>query len=161
MVYEVKYDFYYSRGQEEELKEDDEYVESFFKGKLYTQMINAGVKTSDMERYRDLVKIGRGVRGDITYKKNGKEFFNTLDTRVDLQNKISSYKETDKENKNTKILIKPFKKVFKFAIDGDFVEEYISVNEAAAKNKVSASSISNCIKSRQKSAAGFTWKFER
>ena len=86
MAYEVKYDFYYSKRQEGELQRDTEhpYVESFFKGKLYTQMISAGIKTTDMKRYRDLVKIGRGVRGDITYKKNGKEFFNTMDCRVVL-----------------------------------------------------------------------------
>lgn len=53
------------------------------------------------------------------------------------------------------------KKIYKFTTDGVFVEEYSSVSEAGLKNKISAVSITNCCKKRQKTAAGFVWKFEK
>lgn len=53
------------------------------------------------------------------------------------------------------------KNVYKFTIDGKFVEEYPSVNDAGIKNKISAVSITNCCKKRQKTAAGYVWKFEK
>lgn len=67
MAVEMMYDFYYSKKQEKELKKDLSYVESFFKGKLYTQMIEKGRKTASMKKYKDLVKVGTGVRYDISF----------------------------------------------------------------------------------------------
>lgn len=56
--------------------------------------------------------------------------------------------------------IKDKKKVYKFTTDGEFIEEYPSVNCAGHENKISAVSITNCCKKRQKTAAGFVWKFK-
>ena len=51
------------------------------------------------------------------------------------------------------------KKVRQLTKDNIFVKEYVSVNEAARKVKVSASKISACCLNKQKTSAGFIWEF--
>lgn len=51
--------------------------------------------------------------------------------------------------------------VIKMSIDGVFIESYNSVNEAGASNNIHPSSISNCLRGRDKTAAGFRWKYKK
>jgi len=57
--------------------------------------------------------------------------------------------------------MKPKRKVFKFNLEGSFLEEYISVREAGRQNKLHDSTIVNCCAGRQKSAGGFIWKYHK
>jgi hypothetical protein len=53
------------------------------------------------------------------------------------------------------------RKVFKFDLKGVFIEEYESIHEAGMANNISDSSIVNCCAGKQKSAAGFIWKYKK
>jgi len=57
--------------------------------------------------------------------------------------------------------MKPKRKVFKFDLNGVFIEEYISIREAGRQNNISDSSIVNCCAGKQNSAAGFIWKYKK
>jgi hypothetical protein len=55
------------------------------------------------------------------------------------------------------------KKVYKFSKDGNYIEEYNSLREAATLNNLQESNISACAnkKTGVKSCGGFIWKFEK
>lgn len=52
------------------------------------------------------------------------------------------------------------KPIIQLTIDGEFIKEYTSRNEAAIQIGISATSISNNIAGRKKSAGGFLWKYK-
>ena len=45
-------------------------------------------------------------------------------------------------------------------MNGNFIEKYESINEAARKNNCFASAISNCARGVCKSSGGYKWKYE-
>lgn len=51
------------------------------------------------------------------------------------------------------------KRVCKFSLDGKFLEAYNSIADAGAANNINAKYISDCLHGRQRTAAGFVWKF--
>lgn len=51
------------------------------------------------------------------------------------------------------------KKVCKFSLDGEFLEIYNSIADAGAANNINVKYISDCLHGRQRTAAGFIWKF--
>jgi len=53
------------------------------------------------------------------------------------------------------------KKVFQYDKEGTLVNSYITAREAERKTNISFKKISACCNGRQKSAGGFTWKFEQ
>jgi len=57
--------------------------------------------------------------------------------------------------------IKERRVVEKFSVDGSFIKEYLSLSLAAKENNISSVSITNCCRKRQKSAAGFIWKYKK
>ena len=50
--------------------------------------------------------------------------------------------------------------VFKCDISGNILAGYIDTKTAANETGISAASITNCLRGRQKSAGGFTWKYD-
>ena len=69
-------------------------------------------------------------------------------------------KPTEKSLQNL-IATVPRKKVAKYTKDGEFIQSYDSISDAARENNISHSTISRvCLqKPRCKTAAGFVWKF--
>lgn len=57
-------------------------------------------------------------------------------------------------------MIREKREVLKCSVDGDILNEYESVNIAAKENNISACSISNVLRKKQKSAAGYLWKYK-
>jgi group I intron endonuclease len=53
---------------------------------------------------------------------------------------------------------KKFKKIDKFTLDGEFIETYESIKQAAVEG-IQQSSISRCCNEKLKTAGGFVWKF--
>ena len=54
------------------------------------------------------------------------------------------------------------KKVYQYSRStGLFIREYTSVTEAAARNNLTVSSITNCCANRTKTAGGFVWRYEK
>lgn len=66
---DIEYDFYYSPTDLYVLKNDkfSNYVETLFKGQIYTEMIRKGEKPYT-GLYGDLIKLGTGTTKDITYR---------------------------------------------------------------------------------------------
>jgi group I intron endonuclease len=56
-------------------------------------------------------------------------------------------------------ILKKFKKIDKFALDGEFIETYESTKYATESGGVPSSSISKCCNGNLKTAGGFVWKF--
>lgn len=56
--------------------------------------------------------------------------------------------------------IKEPEEVIKLDSDGVIIEAYSSIEEAAFKNKISAVNLINHLKGRQKTAAGYKWKYK-
>lgn len=52
-----------------------------------------------------------------------------------------------------------YRAVTKCDINGNSIQEYSTTHIAAKENNVSECSITNCCRGRQKSAAGFIWKY--
>lgn len=66
---DIEYDFHYSPTDLYILKNNKfiNYVETLFKGQVYTEMIRKG-ETPFTAHYGDLVKLGTGTTKDITYR---------------------------------------------------------------------------------------------
>lgn len=64
---------------------------------------------------------------------------------------------TIKVSERVKSLRKP---VIKYSLDGEFIEEYSSICDAARKNNVTRSGIKDCCNGKQLSAYGFLWKLK-
>lgn len=64
-----QYDFWYSKKQEKALKKSKQhpYVESRFKGKVYTEMTSKGRKP--ISSFGDLKFLGTGANEDITFNR--------------------------------------------------------------------------------------------
>ncbi len=88
MAYEIRYDFYYSKKQEQDLIKYQEkkvpYVESFFKGRLYTEMIDTG--RTPMSKYDDMVKLGTGINEDITFNRQTAKPILSADNWISVDN---------------------------------------------------------------------------
>lgn len=52
------------------------------------------------------------------------------------------------------------KPVIKYSLDGEYIEEYSSISDAARKNNVVRSGIRDCCNGKQLSAYGFLWKLK-
>ena len=52
------------------------------------------------------------------------------------------------------------KPVGQYSINGEFVDKFSSIREAAIKNNYSKAHIGNCCNNRVKTAYGYIWKFE-
>lgn len=52
------------------------------------------------------------------------------------------------------------KPVVKYSLNGEYIEEYSSISDAARKNNVVRSGIRDCCNGRQLSAYGFLWKLK-
>lgn len=57
-------------------------------------------------------------------------------------------------------MIREKREVVKYSMDGTPIQEYSSINEAAKENNISACSISNVCRKRNKWAGGFLWKYK-
>ena len=74
------------------------------------------------------------------------------------ENNIKGHNE--KKNSSVEQMLKSTRKrVQKFLLDGKFIEEYISLSEAARQNNISSACICECCKGKRKSAKGFRWKY--
>lgn len=51
------------------------------------------------------------------------------------------------------------KKVKKYNLNGEFLEEYNSIQDACEKNKAYSSNISRCCKNTQNTTGGYKWKY--
>jgi group I intron endonuclease len=63
-----------------------------------------------------------------------------------------------KQSQETKA--KRYKPVLKFSKQGDFIEEYLSLQHAALANNAHRGAIQNCCVGRAKTAGGFGWKYK-
>lgn len=76
--------------------------------------------------------------------------------RIATQNGLCNYlKETMIDRSRNSIR----KKVDKYTIDGQYLETYDSLTEAAKSNNMCNTSISNCCRGIHKTAGGFIWKY--
>ena len=64
------------------------------------------------------------------------------------------------KNDNNPIIYKHGKKIIKYSTDGTIIEEYENITTACRKNNLSATSISNCVHERSKTAGGYKWKLK-
>lgn len=69
---------------------------------------------------------------------------------------------TTQENTRHAIIngLKPTKAVIQLNIDGEFISEYESINDAAISIKTNLCNIVNCLKGRQKTAGGYKWEYK-
>ena len=51
------------------------------------------------------------------------------------------------------------KQVYKIDLNGNIIEKYDSISEAAKINGIKATCICNCCKHKQKTAGGYIWKY--
>lgn len=57
--------------------------------------------------------------------------------------------------------IHPYKKtVLKYSLDGNFIQEFTSLNEAGNYNIKKIKAIGNCLRRKSKSSQGFLWKYK-
>lgn len=61
-------------------------------------------------------------------------------------------------SRSKKSAIKHSKKVYKYDINGNYIESYDSLTQASKENNVNISVISSCISNKCKSCGGFIWK---
>ena len=64
------------------------------------------------------------------------------------------------KNDNNPVVYKHGKKIIKYSTDGTLIEEYENITTACRKNNLSATSISNCVHGRSKTAGGYKWKLK-
>lgn len=77
--------------------------------------------------------------------------------------RISNKRYEDSKTKKQKIndiLIQNCKPVIQFTKDMKFINEYLSINQAAKINNLYHSNISKCCKDIVKSSGGYIWKFK-
>jgi len=53
------------------------------------------------------------------------------------------------------------KKILQFDLDGNFIQEFLSLNDAGKYSNQSPQNISDCCYGRTKTAKGFIWKFKK
>lgn len=70
-------------------------------------------------------------------------------------NKMYGVKLTDEQK-----LLRNSKRVVQFDMDGNFINEFISIHEAKNVTGISRDCISNCCRGKYKHAGGYVWKFK-
>jgi hypothetical protein len=134
----------------------------------YYDRLSEGVKSS--EKYSLSVKNKTGVKrpehsemmkklyneGKLKVGKNTKPI--SEETKIKIGKKNKGKKRTD-ETRN-KIAKAKSKEVEKLTIDSEYLETYISIDEASKKNKVNRCCISDVCHNKQKIAGGFKWRFK-
>lgn len=64
------------------------------------------------------------------------------------------------KNDDTPIIYKHGKRILKYSANGTLINEYENITTACRENNLSATSISNCINGRSKTAGGYKWKLK-
>ncbi len=82
---------------------------------------------------------------------------------------IEKISKTKRENprKTTPKMIQKFrdtstlkKAIFQYDLDGNFIAEYESINEAARQLGIRNDGISACLRKKQNSSGGYIWKYK-
>jgi group I intron endonuclease len=98
------------------------------------------------------------TKNKISQSKTGKTL--SSETR-DKMSKSASGKIKTQEHKNNISLNHPTKKsVLQINLNGDIINEFISINEASRQTGYRVSDISACCNGKQKTAFGFIWRFK-
>ena len=63
------------------------------------------------------------------------------------------------ENETPNLITKR-KKVLQFDLNGELIQSYIGVNEAARQTQIDSANISRCCNGKAKTAGGYVWKYE-
>lgn len=92
------------------------------------------------------------------YSKSHKLIINAANGRCNI---AFGYRWTYKGNKLIEIRRSNQKFIYQFGIDGVFIKKWYTLQEAASFYKVNASCITDCAKGKQKTSAGFIWKYEK
>jgi hypothetical protein len=84
----------------------------------------------------------------------------------DIKNKISNTKKLNPKIFTPELIMKSrqssttSKKIFQYDLQGNFINEYPSINEAARQNGIRNDGISNCIRGKQNTAYNYQWFIE-
>ena len=95
-------------------------------------------------------------------KNNEKSYtFDNIQITTWKKNKENAYEAIRKNKlKNTSLLNGGHKKVLQYSLSGIFIDEYISVSEAARQNKIKHQGISNSCTNKRVQSNGFIWCFK-
>ena len=146
---------------------------SAFKGKHHSEETKKKISNANKGKHlseEHKKKISAATKGLLIGDKNpmyGKK--PSLETRQKIsiankgkhlseetKKKISNAKKGKHRSEETKKKLS--KIVLQFTLDGEFVREWCSINEA--KSKLGIKNISDCCQGKRKSAGGFLWKYK-
>lgn len=102
------------------------------------------------ETREKLSKASKKTWSDESYRRHMRE--------VNLGSKNPQYGKTRTPQEK---LERGAKSVLQFDMDGNFIQEYVSLHDAADKTGISRSSISACCRGIYKQARGYIWKFKK
>jgi group I intron endonuclease len=129
--------------------------------------INQGLNVSEGGYHFGKVNIGKKHTKETIAKM--KEYW-AKNAKPRSKETISKISKTKKENprettpemvekfRNTSTLKKP---ILQYDLNGNFIAEYESINEAARHLNVRNDGISACLRKKQKSAYNFLWKYQK
>lgn len=89
------------------------------------------------------------------YKRKG--INNSCIKKTKYKDRQFRYKGDEKPKKYIKPLSNHRTKVYQYDLEGNFINSFISLEEASKKTNTSRTSISNCIKGNYKTANNFVW----
>jgi len=76
-------------------------------------------------------------------------------------NILKVMKERPSDERIKRMYEATYKSVLKFDLNENFIEEYISVSDAARKNNADPGNISKCCQNKVKTVKNFIWKFKK
>ena len=121
------------------------------KGGHYFWEVNKGKKHSEatIEKMKEWWSENAKPRSFETIQKI---------TQTKKQNPRNTTPELIEKYRQTSTLKKP---IYQFSINGDFIKEFESINDAARLLGIRNDGISACLRERQKSSGGYVWKYKK
>ena len=145
-------------------KEELNTLEIFYINKYNS--INEGLNISRGGYY--FWEVNKGKKHTKETKNKMKEWWakNAHPRSNETIKKISKTKQNNPRNTTPEMIetfrkCSPFKKpILQYDIEGNFLKEFESINEAARKLNIRNDGISVCLREKQKTSAGFIWKYK-
>jgi group I intron endonuclease len=110
------------------------------------------------ERRQKMKEKLKGFRHTEESKRKMSELRKGVKLTESAKEKIRNFNLGKKQSEETKA--KRYKAVLKFSEEGEFIEEYLSLQHAATANNTHRGAIQNCCVGRGRKAGGFIWKYK-
>lgn len=119
---------------------------------------------SSLREAADLNNLSSGRLCDVLDFKKGFSYYNKIYTRtyyIKFPYEIIKQHQRKKEKLKIEKVIRNYKPIFQYDLDGNFVKKWLTISEASKELNISAPHTSQCLNSNFKQISGnFMWSYE-